>query len=154
MMSLSAEYFLDSLQFIQEVNASSLQYYPVESEFILSVLYECQLKMIRLVLILTEERQKRFISASVVHALTRRLLNNEEHDPRILPSVDAYIMSQQGMQGMGGTYAFEELFLSGDKRPSRAANLIVSAFYAFYIPLTIGLPGACAAFQQECRKVT
>jgi hypothetical protein len=146
-MSLTATFFSDGLQMIQEINASNLQYFPADSEYYLKLLYECQKKLLQIVLILTEERQKNFISASVVYGLTRRLLNEEVHDSRTSPSVDALILSQSGMRGMPGTFALEELYLSGDHRPSRALNLIVSGFYAFYIPPHIGIPAAFTLFQ-------
>ena len=152
-MSLTTDFFAGSLQMLQEINASNMQYFPADYEYYLKLLCECQKKVLHMVYILTEERQKKFISASVVHGLARRLLDAEVHDLRTLPSVEALIMSQSGMRGMPGTFALEQLYLSGEQRSSRTLNLIVSAFYAFHIPPHIGLPAAFTLFQQECRKI-
>ena len=150
---LSSGFLSDSLQLLQELNASNLQYYPPESEYYLQVLSASQRKLAQMVLVICEERQRKYIGASVVAERIKLLLNGDENDPRTLPTVDSLIMSNRGSPGMIGTYSLELLWSSGDNRPSRHLNLVVAGFLAYKINITDGIPASFSKFQQECRKV-
>ena len=143
---------MDSLQLIQELNATSLQHFPPESEHQLHVLCVAQRKLAEIVLILCEERRKKHTRTSVVADKISLLLNGDAHDPFTMPTVESLIMSHHGSPGMIGAYALELLWASGANRPSRRLNLVVAEFLSFKISLTDGIPVSLSKFQQECRK--